>query len=135
MIIKKHFIKFRNLVICLCLFPSGIFAQSVPFPHHTKYIPGTIKPDTSSQGEMDDAVEQFYTSWKKHYIRYTKDKKGAYVYCNADGLWRGGNKAANSISLSEGHGYGMMIVALMAGYDPDAHSIFNKMTVSVFQEY
>ena len=127
MINKKRFIKFPYLVFCLCMLTAGLFAQSVPFPHHTQYTAGTIKPDTNSQAQMDSSVEQFYTKWKKHYIRYTKDKRGAYVYCNADGLWRGGNKSANSVSLSEGHGYGMMIMVLMAGYDQDAHIIFDKM--------
>jgi hypothetical protein len=33
----------------------------------------------------------------------------------------------DSISISEGHGYGMLILALMAGYDPHAQTYFDGM--------
>ncbi len=111
------------------LIPGHALAQStsIAFPNHTIYASGSSKPNNVTQPGMDSAVIRFYDQWKKHYIRYTKDKKGAYVYCNADGLWRGGNKSAKSVSLSEGHGYGMMIMVVMAGYDGQAHEIFDKM--------
>jgi len=126
-----------HTAVCICFIgicnfiPGPASAQSAkfPFPNHTVYTAGSIKPDTNSQADMDSAVAKFYFQWKKHYIRYTHDKRSAYVYVNADGLWRGGNKARNTVSLSEGHGYGMMIMTIMAGYDPEAHGIFDKMLV------
>jgi len=73
---KIRFIKPSFWVLCVLIFPAGLFAQSAPFPNHTKYTAGTIKPDTNSQAEMDTAVEKFYSKWERHYIRYTKDKRG-----------------------------------------------------------
>jgi len=119
------------IIALIGLVPYLALAQEakMPFPNHTVYTIGSAKPTINTQSEMDSAVIRFYDKWKKHYIRYTKDKSGAYVYCNADGLWRGGNKSANSVSLSEGHGYGMMIMVVMAGYDRQAHEIFDKMAI------
>lgn len=97
-----------------------------PFPQHTSYTIGSIKPDNRTQAEMDSSVVKFYKQWKKHYLRFTL-RNECYLYCNADGNWRGGNKSPNSVSLSEGHGYGMLIMAIMAGYDPEAKSIFDGM--------
>jgi endoglucanase len=110
-------------------FPGKISAQSVakPFPNHTIYTVGSIKPTRSSQNEMDSDVVRFYKAWKQHYIVRAPVKKECYVYCNADGNWHGGNKSPNSISLSEGHGYGMIIMAIMAGYDTEAKEIFDGM--------
>lgn len=118
------------------LCPVLLFAQhpQKPFPQHTAYTKGCIRPNQYSQAQLDTSVEHFYAKWKKHYLRYTHDKSQCYVYCNADGLWRGGNKSANSISLSEGHGYGMMITVLMAGYDTEARVIFDKM-VTFFKKH
>ena len=116
--------------------PVFLFAQNMqkPFPQHTVYAKGSIKPNQYSQSQLDTSVENFYLKWKKHYLRFTSDNTQCYVYCNADGLWRGGNKSANSISLSEGHGYGMLIEVVMAGYDQEAHTIFNKM-VTFFKQH
>lgn len=40
-------------------------ASKRPFPQHTVYQSGTIKPDNVSQEVMDDAVADFYKTWKK----------------------------------------------------------------------
>src|SRR5665213_2099043 len=130
--------RFSVFIFCVLaiLCAQYCYAQvpMMPFPQHTVYAKGSIKPSQYSQAQLDTSVENFYTKWKKHYLRYSPDQGQCYVYCNADGLWRGGNKSANSISLSEGHGYGMMIMVIMAGYDPDAHDIFDKM-VTFFKHH
>jgi endoglucanase len=117
------------ILLFFLFFIPRIQAQSpsIPFPHHTKYVAGSIKPNRQDQYGMDTIVEGFYNRWKHHYISKVEGKPEYYVYCNADGNWHGGNKSPNSISLSEGHGYGMIIMVMMAGYDPEARSIFNGM--------
>ena len=41
---------------------------------------------------------------------------------------------ANNLTVAEGHGYGMMLMALMAGHEPDAQVIFDGM-FAYFREH
>jgi endo-1,4-beta-D-glucanase Y len=66
---------------------------------------------------LDDAVRQFYDAWKRQYLKRGCGADRAYV---ETGL-------AQSITVSEAHGYGMIISALMAGYDQNAQSDFDAM--------
>lgn len=68
---------------------------------------------------MDDSVRSFYKAWKEHYIRVGCGPDEAYV-------WFEGTAGTN-ICVSEGQGYGMMIVALMAGYDPNAQATYDAL--------
>jgi len=115
-----------NLILIMPLYSQ---VSQKPFPQHTIYTKGSIKPNHSNQAAMDSSVAKFYKAWKLHYIAHFPQKHECYLYCNADGNWKGGNKSPNSISLSEGHGYGMIISAIMAGYDIDTKSIFDGMLV------
>jgi len=90
-----------------------------PFPQHTPYRVGTILPNHISQEVMDDTVRSFYRQWKEHYIRTGCDSTQKYV-------WFEGT-SGNNICVSEGQGYGMMIVALMAGYDPEAQATYDAL--------
>jgi endo-1,4-beta-D-glucanase Y len=95
-------------------------AMAHPFGSHTfKYPDGSIKP-TGSQQTVDDAVAGFYTKWKNAFL---KQACGGY-YVKSGG---GTGAMANTITISEGHGYGMVIVPLMAGKDPDAQKIFDGL--------
>src|SRR4051812_39827401 len=39
-----------------------------PFPQHTIYTPGTIKPSRHSQEDLDKAVRNAYRLWKLSYL-------------------------------------------------------------------
>jgi hypothetical protein len=90
-----------------------------PFPQHSVYPRGTILPNHISRYVMDDTVRSFYRAWKKRYILPGCTEGEAYV-------WFEGTKSEN-ICVSEGQGYGMMIVALMAGFDSTAQETFDKL--------
>jgi endo-1,4-beta-D-glucanase Y len=90
-----------------------------PFPQHNLYQEGTILPNHISQEEMDDSVQSFYRGWKQHYIRPGCREGEAYV-------WFEGTKGTN-ICVSEGQGYGMVIVALMAGHDSSAQETYDSL--------
>lgn len=102
------------------LFSSLLFAQSSvkPFPQHVKYYPGAIKPSHVSQIQLDNTVTGFYTQWKKRFIKHVPNKHEAFVWFE--------NKDKKQC-VSEGQGYGMIIVTLMAGYDKDAKDIYDNM--------
>ncbi|HVS97705.1 MAG TPA: glycosyl hydrolase family 8 [Puia sp.] len=94
-------------------------APSHPFPQHTTYLGGAILPDHISREAMDDTVRSFYRQWKEHYILPGCTPNEKYV-------WFEGTSGRN-ICVSEGQGYGMLIVALMAGFDSTAQQTFDDL--------
>lgn len=68
---------------------------------------------------MDDSVRSFYRQWKQRYIHVGCRDRESYV-------WFEGTRGAGQ-SVSEGQGYGMVIVALMAGYDSSARSSYDDL--------
>jgi endo-1,4-beta-D-glucanase Y len=77
-----------------------------------------IKPNHISQSQLDKAVTVFYAQWKKRFIKSTPGKPESFVWFENTGKKQ---------CVSEGQGYGMMIVALMAGYDPAAKNLFDNL--------
>ena len=102
------------------IFSCPLFAQSPfkPFPQHIKYFAGTIKPNHISQTELDNSVRSFYTQWKKRFIKNVPCKAESYVWFENVGKKQ---------CVSEGQGYGMIIVSLMAGYDPSAKITYDNL--------
>lgn len=89
-----------------------------PFPQHVKYFTGTIKPDHITQRQLDKRVEIFYNQWKARFIKTIAGKPESYIWFEGTG---------GKQCVSEGQGYGMVIVALMAGYDPSAKTIYDNL--------
>jgi hypothetical protein len=87
------------------------------FPQHPSYTAGTILPNHISQEEMDDSVRSFYRQWKKHYVKPSCRQGESYI-------WFEGTRGTN-ICVSEGQGYGMVITALMAGFDSSAQETYD----------
>ncbi|MEE9381909.1 MAG: glycosyl hydrolase family 8 [Nannocystaceae bacterium] len=83
-----------------------------------------IKPNHVTAGEMNDAVAARYSDWKQKYVKSSHRFPGEAFYVEMVGTGEG---AEDSVSTSEAHGYGMMIFALMAGYDPQARLYFDGM--------
>ncbi len=90
-----------------------------PFPHHVQYASGTILPSHRTRTQMDNDVRVAYTRWKTRYLVTVPGSApgGGPLYRISYGLTNPGR------TVSEGQGYGMVIVALMAGYDSEAKSI------------
>src|ERR1700733_830019 len=97
---------------------SGQFIQR-PFPQHAAYFPGVITPNHISSKEMDDSVRSFYLQWKNRYIRKSNCSETYYVWSE--------NSGRNHECVSEGQGYGMIIVALMAGADSLSQATFDGL--------
>src|SRR6185436_1230025 len=74
---------------------------------------------SGSQATLDAATATFYGRWKQAYV---KQVCGGYYVRSG-----GGTGSDVGDEVSEGHGYGMVITALMAGQDPDAKKIFDGM--------
>jgi len=91
-----------------------------PFPQHVGYRHGSILPNHISRKRMDDSVRSFYKAWKQRYIREGCNEGEYYV-------WFEGPETHNKLCVSEGQGYGMMITALMAGFDTSARTVYNGL--------
>jgi endo-1,4-beta-D-glucanase Y len=93
----------------------------VPTPfgsHRLQYPAGTIRPK-GAQADLDAAVAGIYDAWKSRYL---------IASCGGQVIRTGGGTGAGSaLTVSEGHGYGMMITAIMAGHDPQAQQLFDGL--------
>ncbi len=95
-----------------------------PFPQHVTYAPNSILPSHRSQAQLDDDMRAFYDQWKSEFlIEAGMDANGIMMVRVAFGK----AEPNYSTTVSEGQGYGMLIVPMMAGYDPDAQSLFDGM--------
>ncbi|MDE7098926.1 MAG: hypothetical protein K2O60_07240 [Ruminococcus sp.] len=75
----------------------------------------------------DDTIS-FYNHWKEKYIvqdNYVTDEVQYYVYYSEE-KYNGSNQSV-PVTVSEAHGYGMLITASMAEYDENAKSYFDGM--------
>ncbi len=114
-----------SLSIVYVLFCASSFAQNFKsFPQHVLYTSTIIKPNVLSQDEMDRVVENFYDSWKSKYLKTAGFNE---KYISTFDVTDFEEKSISPESTSEGQGYGMMIVALMAGYDKKAQSIYDSL--------
>ena len=113
---KNGFALFIVILLVNKCFPQMVH---YPFPQHESYYPGTIRPNHLTQDKLDEAVLDFYKKWQKQYIRPAEDVNQAYVFFEEEG--------SKMQSVSEGQGYGMIIVTMMAGADPNAQTIFNQL--------
>ncbi len=114
MTLLKTIIRF---LIAGVLWSSTVTAKAnFPFPHHTVYK-NTISPSLYSQHQLDKYTLNYYRNWKQRYLVH-----------EAGNLYRiATDKENKSRTVSEGQGYGMMLVAYFAGADPDAQKIFNGL--------
>jgi endo-1,4-beta-D-glucanase Y len=90
-----------------------------PFGSHAGYAAsGIVFPGQHAPAELDAAAAAFYDEWKSRYFVPGCAEGQAYVEAQADnGAW----------IVSEGVGYGMIFMAIMAGHDPDARTQFDAL--------
>jgi endo-1,4-beta-D-glucanase Y len=90
-----------------------------PFGTHGGYVTaGVIFPSNHSQAELDAATADDYDTWKATYL---------VAGCNPGEYRVKSTPSTSAYDVSEGHGYGMLIAAIMEGHDPDAHKIFDGL--------
>lgn len=112
--------KLRKMLIFVGVLFFVVFAQNRPFPMALEY-PGVVKPTNVTQSSMNSSVQNVYNAYKTNYLQ-TSNQSGQYY------IKSGGTGASGTlITISEAHGYGMMIFALMAGYDSNAKTYFDGM--------
>ena len=120
---KRRHAFLAGMVAFLCLISvwgnAAMAEQTVnyPFPMHVDYADGVILP-MSNREDMDNDVRKLYDEWKAKYLKASPyDGDQIYVHWYGD----------EGITVSEAHGYGMLVLAYMAGYDSDAQTLFDGM--------
>ena len=88
-----------------------------------------VMPSAAEQEDTLTAETQsYYAEWKQAYLRqnpYVTDGTQYYVFYGEQTYEEAQETVA--VTVSEAHGYGMLIAALMADYDSEAHEIFDGM--------
>jgi endo-1,4-beta-D-glucanase Y len=92
-------------------------------PHHFGSHGGyhgtsVIFPSNHNQAELDSATAAYYDAWKAQYL---------VAGCAAGQYRILTSPSTPTYTVSEGHGYGMLIAAIIEGHDPDAHAIFDGL--------
>lgn len=97
----------------------GRAAPAHPFGSHPQaYAPGAIRPSHLGQATLDRQVSDFWDAWKRAYvIQACGDHHRVVLVGGSHDLF----------TISEAHGYGMMLAALMAGHDPEARTVFDGL--------
>ena len=105
------------LAVVLIAFQATAVAQQFPFgSQHQAYRLGTLTPTNFTRAEQNQHVAAYYDIWKSRWLAVDPQGHGWRVKLDPSGA-----------TVSEGQGYGMVIVAAMAGHDPQAKTIFDGL--------
>ena len=110
-------ITFILVLILINEFSSLGQSPNFSFPNHTLYATNHIKPNNYSQAELDNHARSFYDEWKQEYLKNDCGNSNEYYVLSGNG----------AKTISEAHGYGMMITAYFAGYDVNAQTYFDGL--------
>jgi len=87
-----------------------------PYPNNSNYIGTHIKPNIYNQSELNNQTSSFYNAWKNEYLKNDCNSNEYYIL-SGDG----------AKTVSEAHGYGMMIMCFMAGFENNAKQYFDGL--------
>ena len=104
------------LYASICLTTASASSPQHPFPQHVTYAPGTIWPNHRAQAQLDNDARTFYNYWKDKYLDEVPGNPTRYRILSNP-----------KRTVSEGQGYGMIIIAIMAGHDPNAQAMFDGL--------
>ncbi len=93
-----------------------------PFPQNVPYAVGSLFPNHLTTEEINDDVRAAFWRWRAAYVEQAGVEADGRPRCRIK-LGR----SADEATVSEGQGYGMVIMALMAGEDPDAQTVFDGL--------
>ncbi len=106
-----------------------IFKKTISFAIALLSIPfmeSTYLYSEKNQNITDETLE-FYDYWKDKYIVKDKYADNPQYYVWYSNTPYSDNNTGTEVTVSEAHGYGMLITASMAEYDSNAKDIFDGM--------
>ncbi len=119
-------LKIISIAAALVVAASPVSADSLS---KVSYAPASITPNHVPQSVLDRNLVDFFRAWKALYIKQACGPGRFIVKVDADHKPVGGGTKAGTITVSEAHGYGMMLMTMMASVDPEAHDIFDGMVL------
>ncbi|HYA42477.1 MAG TPA: glycosyl hydrolase family 8 [Syntrophobacteraceae bacterium] len=111
-----------SLAVCSKI-AHGAATPTRPFPQHVRYASGVILPDNVSQSTRDSTVLKHYNSWRANYVKSVPQTSPVQEFVQYDCVpateCKTNEGCASAVSccpatVSEAHGYGMVISAYMA---------------------
>lgn len=96
-----------------------------PFGSNPAYGKNCIIPSRWNRETLNRITSNFYEQWKEVHLKKVKNQKDQYYVFDNEG--KDPQISSKSICVSEGQGYGMLIMAYMAGYDSDSRKYFDGM--------
>jgi endo-1,4-beta-D-glucanase Y len=118
---KKIFPTGLGILLFVLTSNSTLWAQFLPYPQQMNWQ-GCIKPNNHTTSVLNEQVSSYYDYWRNKYLVPSVYTTNAYF---VQGENTGGSTADKG--TSEGHGYGMIITALMAGYDANAKTYYDGL--------
>jgi endoglucanase len=109
----------RTLALALALASSAVL-PAIASPYEGRAI-------LPSDPGRDVALREFYREWRDLYVVQACGEGRYLVRVDADGKPVGGGTQAGTLTVSEAHGYGMLLTVLMADDDPEARAVFDGM--------
>ncbi len=109
---KKFFVLILGIILLGC--HKDKTRPQKPFPQNTQFSVTFITPSNYTQEQINEQTSDFYDQWKQRYVKSCGNTY--FIDYNGEG-W----------NVSEGLGYGMMIMVYMAGYDDNAKEYFDGM--------
>lgn len=98
---------------------QGVTVPATPFGSHlVGYTAGSVLPDVVNQAQLDNLTASAYDAWEKKYLK---------AGCGTDRYYVESKTEAGNLTVSEAHGYGMVLTAIMAGHDPEARTRFDGL--------
>lgn len=121
---RRFEVKILHIInFMLTLIISTVQAQNRPFPQQVNFT-GCIKPSNVTQESMNTVITSYFQKWKASYLKKSDGGEvGNGYYINMKGTGGSGTE----VTTSEAHGYGMIVFALMAGYDDSAKIYYDGM--------
>ncbi|QDT71486.1 glycosyl hydrolase family 8 [Lacipirellula limnantheis] len=114
---RRAAVKFTLLLAFIFPAAAALHAQQFPFgAQHQAYRPGTLLPANYSRAQLNQHVADYYDLFKSRWLAVDPGGNGWRVKSDSSGR-----------TVSEGQGYGMVIVAALAGHDPQAKTIFDGL--------
>jgi endo-1,4-beta-D-glucanase Y len=96
---------------------TGSATAAQPFGNHAHaYAAGSILPSQRTQAQLDQAVRATYDAWKARYLESS---------CAGDRYFV--KSGSGDATVSEASGYGLVVMAYMAGYEPHARELFDGL--------
>lgn len=84
--------------------------------------------NTYIRSPLTEETKSFYDNWKSRYLAentYVTNEQQYYIWYSGENYSQ--NNSETAVTVSEAHGYGMLITACMADYDSSAKEIFDGM--------